>query len=185
MPDPEHPAHIPAQHSRSRALWGQPPDRPRVFPEFTDHFIPKQTGFTMTCHKISSLRVATQKPGSTLWEHKPLAQRLEVLLGGFGGERGHLRDRSTVPISARVQAASGSLWLCPIPCHLLHTPQNKHHIPPTTNLGCRSWGQRPKRGRNARGTWWHFRVGVPAPGLYPLPVLSVSVTPVSPGRSQR
>lgn len=156
-----------------------------MFPEFTDHFIPKQTGFTMTCHKISSLRVATQKPGSTLWEHKPLAQRLEVLLGGFGGARGHLRDRSTVPISARVQAASGSLGLCPLPCRLLHTPQNKHHIPPMTNLGCRSWGQRPKWGRNARGTWWHFRVGVPAPGLYPPPVLSVSVTPVSPGRSQR
>lgn len=117
--------------------------------------------------KISSLWVATQKRGSALWECEPLAQRLEVLLGGFGGARGHLRDRSTVPISARVQAASGSLGLCPFPCRLLRTPQNKQHIPPTTNLGCRSWGQRPKGGRNAVGTWWRFRVGVAAPGLPP------------------
>lgn len=30
-------------------------------PEFTDNFKEKETGFAMTCHKISSLRVATQK----------------------------------------------------------------------------------------------------------------------------
>jgi len=135
----------PARSSSCRALWGQSPDRSSVFPEVTDDFIAKETVFATTCHKISSLPVATQKWGSTVITATfTSGSEARGAAGGFWGQRGDTnataaadgdcRDRHLCPPHARfgLLGAGRPQPLPPPPP--AHTP----HIPPTAGSGCRS-----------------------------------------------
>lgn len=148
-----------------------------MFPEFTENFIEKETVFATTCHKISSLRVATQRWGSAVITGTLTSgSEARGAAGGFCGEQGDTKATAVVDEDANCclhlypphgrlgqrRAPQGQADAAPFPAASPVQPANQRQIPPETNSSWKSWGQGPKGGRSqprARGGTSHARRG--------------------------